>query len=71
MCESMIDQLAAIHLVDLDETGLEAIGDGSHYLEHEISHWSDEIQRVQRGPLPASSGCSRNSKTSSRNRVPQ
>jgi aminoglycoside phosphotransferase (APT) family kinase protein len=53
MCESMIDQLAAIHLVDLDETGLEAIGDGSHYLEHEISHWSDEIQRVQRGPLPA------------------
>jgi aminoglycoside phosphotransferase (APT) family kinase protein len=39
--------------VDLHESGLGAIGDGSQYLEHELSHWSDEIRRVKRGPLPA------------------
>jgi aminoglycoside phosphotransferase (APT) family kinase protein len=53
MCESMVEQLAAIHNVDLKATGLETIGDGRDFLDRELAHWSGEIRRVQRGPLPA------------------
>jgi aminoglycoside phosphotransferase (APT) family kinase protein len=53
MCEGIVDQIAAIHTVDLQATGLEKIADGRGYLEREIEHWSGEIKRVQRGPLPA------------------
>jgi aminoglycoside phosphotransferase (APT) family kinase protein len=53
MCESMIEQLAAIHSVDTGATQLEGISDGRRYVHGEIDHWTSEIQRVQRGPLPA------------------
>ena len=53
MSESMVEQIAAIHTVDLRATGLDAIGDGRDYLGRELDHWSSEIRRVQRGPLPA------------------
>jgi aminoglycoside phosphotransferase (APT) family kinase protein len=53
MCKGMVEQIAAIHSVDLHATGLEAIADGRDYLDREIEHWASEIRRVQRGPLPA------------------
>ncbi len=53
MSESMVEQIAAIHTVDLRATGLDAIGDGRGYLDRELQHWAGEIRRVQRGPLPA------------------
>ncbi len=53
MCESMADQLAAIHTVDLSATGLEALDDGSDHLDREIDHWASAMHRVQRGTLPA------------------
>ena len=53
MCESMVEQLAAIHAVDTSTAGLEGICDGEYYLSREIDHWAGEIRRVQRGPLPA------------------
>ncbi len=53
MCENMIEQLAAIHKVDLEASGLAALGDGHGYLDRELDHWAGEIRRVQRGPLPA------------------
>ncbi len=53
MCESMVDQLAAVHLVDLGATGLDALGDGRNFLDRELEHWAGEMRRVQRGPLPA------------------
>lgn len=53
MCESMVDQLAAIHLVDLEETGLGSLGDGTTFLDRELERWAAEMRRVQRGPLPA------------------
>ncbi len=53
MSESLIEQIAAIHTVDLHATGLDAIGDGRNYLDRELEHWAGEMQRVQRGPLPA------------------
>ena len=53
MCESLVDQVAAIHLVDLEATGLDALGDGRTYLDRELDHWAGETRRVQLGPLPA------------------
>jgi aminoglycoside phosphotransferase (APT) family kinase protein len=53
MCVSLIEQLAAIHAVDLRETGLVALGDGQDYLDRELDHWASEMRRVARGPLPA------------------
>ena len=37
---SMVEQIAAIHTVDLRATGLDAIGDGRGYLDRELEHWS-------------------------------
>jgi len=53
MCESMVDQLAAIHRVDLDATGLASLADGATFVDRELDHWTAEMRRVQRGPLPA------------------
>lgn len=53
MCESMAEQLAAIHSVDLSKTGLAALDDGRTHLDREIDHWASEMHRVQRGMLPA------------------
>jgi aminoglycoside phosphotransferase (APT) family kinase protein len=53
MCESLVDQLAAIHSVDLQATGLAALGDGRNFLDEELDHWTSEMRRVQKGPLPA------------------
>ena len=52
MSESMIEQLAAIHLVDLATTGLDALPAGVGYLDRELDHWAGEMRRVASGPLP-------------------
>lgn len=56
MCEDMVDQLAAIHLVDLEATGLHSLGDGRRFVDRELERWANEMRRVQRGPLPALEG---------------
>lgn len=53
MCESLTDEIAAIHNVDLDATGLAGLGDGATYLSRELGRWHAELRRVARGPLPA------------------
>lgn len=53
MCRSLVEQLAAIHAVDLDVTGLGTLADGPTHLTRELDHWAGEMARVQRGPLPA------------------
>ena len=53
MCLGMAEQLAEIHRVDLDATGLAALGDGHDHLDRELDHWEHEMHRVQRAPLPA------------------
>ena len=53
ICESLIEQLAPIHAVDLKTTGLDRLGDGRGFLGRELDHWQGEIKRVQRGPLLA------------------
>lgn len=53
MCQSLVEQLAAIHSVDLTQTGLGALDDGRTHLDRELDHWTAEMDRVKRGPLPA------------------
>lgn len=53
MSVSVVEQLAAIHRVDIDAVGLGFLGDGRDFLARELQHWGDEMRRVQRGPLPA------------------
>jgi aminoglycoside phosphotransferase (APT) family kinase protein len=53
MCESLAEQIAAIHAVDLNQTGLYALDDGGDHLERELDHWAAEMNRVKRDSLPA------------------
>ena len=53
MCESLAEQLAAVHSVNVQASGLDSLGDGRDHLDREIDHWTSEMRRVQRGPLPA------------------
>ena len=53
MCESLTEQIAAIHSIDLAATGLRGLDDGARHLQRELARWSAEMRRVQRGPLPA------------------
>jgi aminoglycoside phosphotransferase (APT) family kinase protein len=42
-----------VHTVDLTATGLDWLGHGRDHLDRQIAHWAGEMNRVQRGPLPA------------------
>jgi aminoglycoside phosphotransferase (APT) family kinase protein len=53
MSRSIVEQIAAIHRVDPDRAGLGFLGSGHEFLDRELQHWSGEMHRVQRGPLPA------------------
>src|SRR5438309_807027 len=53
MSESLVDQIAAIHSVDLHATRLDALGDGRNYLDEDLVRWAGEVRRVQRDTLPA------------------
>jgi aminoglycoside phosphotransferase (APT) family kinase protein len=53
MCQCLAEQLAAIHSVDLEQTGLQALDDGGAHLGRELDHWADEMNRVKRDSLPA------------------
>jgi aminoglycoside phosphotransferase (APT) family kinase protein len=53
MCQSLAEHLAAIHAVDLEQTGLDALDDGADHLHRELDHWAGEMDRVKRDSLPA------------------
>ena len=53
MCQSLAEQIAAIHSVDLAQTGLDTLDEGSGHLDRELEHWTAEMNRVKRGSLPA------------------
>jgi aminoglycoside phosphotransferase (APT) family kinase protein len=53
MCQSLVEQLAAIHTVDLKRTGLDALDNGGDHLDRELDHWAAEMNRVRRDALPA------------------
>ena len=51
MTEAIVEQIAAIHSVDLQTTGLDAIADGHDYLDREMQRWTSELRRLQRGTV--------------------
>ena len=51
MSEALVDEIVAIHQVDV--AALTFLDDGLDFVDRELGHWSSEMQRVQRGPLPA------------------
>jgi aminoglycoside phosphotransferase (APT) family kinase protein len=53
MSARIFDQIAAMHTIDLDITGLHLIGKGRGYVDDELDRWEGELRRWQRGPLPA------------------
>lgn len=53
MCQSLVEQLAAIHTVDPTRTGLDVLDDGANHLDRELGHWAAEMNRVKRDRLPA------------------
>jgi aminoglycoside phosphotransferase (APT) family kinase protein len=53
MAEHVIEEIATIHRVDLSATGLERLSVGHDYIDLDLAHWADEMNRVKRGPLPA------------------
>jgi aminoglycoside phosphotransferase (APT) family kinase protein len=53
MCAGIVEQMAAVHRVDLAATGLESLEDGRGYVHQQLDHWAGEIERVKQGPLPA------------------
>lgn len=53
MCQSLVEQLAAIHTVDLRRVGLDTLDDGADHLDRELAHWAAEMNRVRRDRLPA------------------
>ncbi|MDT5139781.1 MAG: hypothetical protein QOD58_4043 [Mycobacterium sp.] len=53
MCRSLAEQIAVIHAVDLEQTGLDALDEGHGHLDRELNRWAAEMHRVNRGPLPA------------------
>lgn len=53
MCQSLAEQIAAIHAVDLKQTGLDALDEGRDHLDRELDHWAAEMNRVKRDSLPA------------------
>jgi aminoglycoside phosphotransferase (APT) family kinase protein len=53
MCQSLVEQLAAIHTVDLARIGLDTLDRGDDHLDRELGHWTAEMNRVQRDRLPA------------------
>lgn len=53
ICRSMVEQLAAVHCVDVGAVGLADLDDGATHLSRELEHWAAEMRRVQSAPLPA------------------
>jgi aminoglycoside phosphotransferase (APT) family kinase protein len=51
MSEALVDELVAIHAVDVATVAF--LGDGADSVARELAHWTAEMRRVQRGPLPA------------------
>jgi aminoglycoside phosphotransferase (APT) family kinase protein len=51
MSEALVDELVAIH--DVDVKSLSFLDDGREFVDRELGYWSGEMRRVQRGPVPA------------------
>jgi aminoglycoside phosphotransferase (APT) family kinase protein len=46
LCQNFLDQLLALHHVDVNATGLHRLGKGDGYVERQISGWSNRFERA-------------------------
>lgn len=53
MCHDLVDQLAAIHRIDVATAGLADLDDGATHLTREVDRWAQDMNRVALAPLPA------------------
>ncbi|MBI1393729.1 MAG: phosphotransferase [Alphaproteobacteria bacterium] len=48
----LIDTLADLHLVDVEEAGLSDYGKSGNYFERQIGRWSKQYKAAETGPIP-------------------
>jgi aminoglycoside phosphotransferase (APT) family kinase protein len=49
--ESLVDALAELHALDLDRTGLAALGHGDGYVERQVKGWTARYEAARTAPL--------------------
>lgn len=52
MCLAVLDQMIALHQVDVAEAGLEGLGRGSGYVRRQIDGWTDRMARSKTWNVP-------------------
>jgi aminoglycoside phosphotransferase (APT) family kinase protein len=53
LCLNVVDQLIALHQVDPQAVGLQALGKGPGYPQRQISGWSDRYEKARTWNVPA------------------
>ncbi|MCC5854913.1 MAG: phosphotransferase family protein [Idiomarina sp.] len=59
LCTNMLDQLVALHQVDIDATGLSALGKGEGYVERQVKGWSERYKKAKTWNVPSAKGLMR------------
>lgn len=52
MCESLVDELAALHGIDLDAAGLSDFGRPEGYVERQVEGWIARFERAKTSEVP-------------------
>ncbi|MCX4245171.1 phosphotransferase family protein [Paraliomyxa miuraensis] len=52
MCESLVDELAALHAVDLEAAGLEDFGRPQGYVRRQVEGWIGRFERAKTSDVP-------------------
>ena len=53
MSRTLIDNLAALHLIDVESAGLGGLGKPAGFLERQVEGWSERWRRALTAPVPA------------------
>ncbi len=52
LCTALVDGLAELHAVDLDESGLADLGKPAGYVERQVTGWTQRYRKAQTDELP-------------------
>ena len=53
LCESVVDRLVELHRVDVDSTGLAALGKGPGYPRRQVEGWSQRYEKARTWNVPS------------------
>lgn len=56
LCESMVDALAQLHTVDIQETGLADLDKGPGYVARQVNGWSQRYRAARTPDVPSAEG---------------